>query len=279
MRPRASHCCAANWAANGCCASPYAQYTEETQSELAIVRAAAEAHARYGPGCITTYIVSKCESVSDMLEVNLMLKEAGLYRPAEPAAAPIMVVPLFETIGDLQNAPEVMSAWFELPEIRKAAAAPRLSGSDGRLFGFEQGRRLSDLGWSLQSGHPRARPVFEEARSDADLPWPRRRGGRGGGSSFAPSAPSRRERCGAASASPNRAKSSPPSTARRESAAANLEAITAATLLASLEPASVSEDRRVARSPPPWTPSPRTPSAPIAGWSTRPMASRPSSAR
>ena len=58
--------------------SPYSQYTEETQSELAIVRAAAQAHARFGAGCITTYNISKCESVSDMLEVNLMLKEAGL---------------------------------------------------------------------------------------------------------------------------------------------------------------------------------------------------------
>ena len=42
--------------------SPYSQYTEETQSELAIVRAAAAAHARFGVGCITTYSISKCES-------------------------------------------------------------------------------------------------------------------------------------------------------------------------------------------------------------------------
>ena len=64
-------------------ASPFATYSEETASELAIVRAAAEAHARYGPASITTYIVSKCESVSDLLEVNVLLKEAGLYRPAD----------------------------------------------------------------------------------------------------------------------------------------------------------------------------------------------------
>ena len=55
-------------------------YSDETLSELAIVRAAAEAHRAYGPACITTYIISKCESVSDLLEVNILLKEAGLYR-------------------------------------------------------------------------------------------------------------------------------------------------------------------------------------------------------
>ncbi len=62
-------------------ASPFSQYTDETHSELAIVLAAAQAHERYGKACITRYIISKCESVSDMLEVNVLLKEAGLYRP------------------------------------------------------------------------------------------------------------------------------------------------------------------------------------------------------
>src|SRR6185437_13964482 len=64
-------------------ASPFATYAEETQSELAIVRAAAQAHERYGRASITAYIISKCESVSDMLEVNVLLKEAGLYRVAD----------------------------------------------------------------------------------------------------------------------------------------------------------------------------------------------------
>ncbi len=44
------------------------------------MRAAAEAHQRYGAECIRFYIISKCESVSDLLEVNVLLKEAGLYR-------------------------------------------------------------------------------------------------------------------------------------------------------------------------------------------------------
>ncbi len=129
--------------------SPYSQYSEETQSELAIVRAAAQAHARLGAACITTYNISKCESVSDMLEVNLMLKEAGLYRPADPAAAPIMVVPLFETIADLQNAPAVMQAWFELPEIRKVA---RRRGYQEVMVGYsdsnKDGGYLTSV-WSL----------------------------------------------------------------------------------------------------------------------------------
>jgi len=31
----------------------------------------------YGPECITTYIISKCDSVSDLLEVNILLRKQG----------------------------------------------------------------------------------------------------------------------------------------------------------------------------------------------------------
>jgi phosphoenolpyruvate carboxylase len=76
-------------------ASPYSSYSAEATSELAIVRATAEVHALYGSECVNTYIVSKCESVSDLLEVYILLKEAGLYRVRESPRSPIMAVPLF----------------------------------------------------------------------------------------------------------------------------------------------------------------------------------------
>jgi phosphoenolpyruvate carboxylase len=228
--------------------SPYSQYTKETQSELAIVRAAATAHTRFGPGCITTYNISKCESVSDMLEVNLMLKEAGLYRPADPAAAQIMVVPLFETIGDLQQAPDVMRAWLALPEIRKVA---RRRGYQEVMVGYsdsnKDGGYLTSV-WSLNRATRALARVFEEAQVRMQI-FHGRGGavGRGGGSSF------------------GAIRAQPPGTVQGririteqgeviaakygtpESAAANLEAITAATLLASLEPTSVAEEEKVAR--------------------------------
>lgn len=224
-------------------ASPFARYSDETQSELAIVRAAAQAHEQYGRACITTYIISKCESVSDLLEVNLLLKEAGLYRPAEPGNAAIMVVPLFETIGDLQGAPQVMSAWLSLPEVR--AAAER-RGYQEVMVGYsdsnKDGGYLTSV-WSLNQATRALARVFEESRTAMQI-FHGRGGavGRGGGSSFA-----------AIRAQPHgtvqgririteqgeviAAKYGTP-----ESAAANLEAITSATLLASLEPAAASAE-------------------------------------
>src|SRR3546814_16578910 len=91
----------------------FAEYSEETTSELDIINAAADAHRAYGPQCIPVYNISKAESVSDMLEVNILLKEAGLWRTGVDGAPPqahIMVAPLLETITDLKAPPTTQAA-------------------------------------------------------------------------------------------------------------------------------------------------------------------------
>jgi len=55
--------------------------------------------------------VSKAASVCDLLEVDVLLKEAGLYTPGDPPTVDLMAVPLFETIEDLCAGPAVMAAW------------------------------------------------------------------------------------------------------------------------------------------------------------------------
>ena len=220
--------------------SPYAEYADETRSELAIVHAAAEAHARYGPQSITTYIISKAESVSDLLEVNILLKEAGLYRPGDPPKAAIMAVPLFETIGDLERAPQVMRAWFALPEV---AAVTVARGYQEVMVGYsdsnKDGGYLTSV-WSLHQASRVLAPVFEEAGAAMQL-FHGRGGavGRGGGSSFAAI---RAQPAGTVQGRIRITEQGEVIAAKygtRESAAANLEAITSATLLASLESGAV----------------------------------------
>ncbi|SDA25773.1 phosphoenolpyruvate carboxylase [Sphingomonas sp. NFR15] len=221
--------------------SPFADYSDETQSELAIVRAAAEAHAKYGPGCITNYIVSMAQSVSDLLEINVLLKEVGLYRPGESPSAAIMAVPLFETIGDLEAAPAIMTEWFALPE---AGAIARARGFQEVMIGYsdsnKDGGYLTST-WSLSKASTALKAVFEKAGVGMQL-FHGRGGavGRGGGSSFA-----------AIRAQPDgtvqgririteQGEVIAGKYGTRESAMVNLEAMTAATLLATLEPVSVS---------------------------------------
>ena len=131
----------AELASNRPLGSRYSEYSEETASELAIVQAAAEAHQTYGPACISHYIISKAESVSDLLEVNLLLKEAGLWRAGKdggPARAAIMAVPLFETIADLEAAPKIMGAYFGLPEI---AGVVRERGHQEVMIGYSDSNK------------------------------------------------------------------------------------------------------------------------------------------
>jgi phosphoenolpyruvate carboxylase len=217
-------------------ASPFAAYADETASELAIVHAAAEAHARYGAASITAYIVSKCESVSDLLEVNVLLKEAGLYRPPRAADAPIMVVPLFETIGDLVNAPRIMQEWLSTKEV---TAAARSRGYQEVMVGYsdsnKDGGYLTSV-WSLHQATLALARVFDDAQVAMQV-FHGRGGavGRGGGSSFAAI---RAQPAGTVQGRIRITEQGEVIAAKygtRESTASNLAAMTAATLLASLE--------------------------------------------
>ncbi|MEY2919459.1 MAG: hypothetical protein RL261_764, partial [Pseudomonadota bacterium] len=94
--------------------SPYIEYSAETRSELAILQTAAQMQQRYGAACIPNYVISKCDGVSDVLEVVMLLREVGLYRAAD-AHLGCNVIPLFETIADLRNAAGAMDALLSIP--------------------------------------------------------------------------------------------------------------------------------------------------------------------
>jgi phosphoenolpyruvate carboxylase len=105
-------------------ATSFITYSEQTQSELAIVRAAAHAHKLFGAKVIQQYVISKAQSFSDMLEVALLLKEVGLYRPPsgvnEMPTLAIRIVPLFETIDDLRRADQIMTTAYRHSIYRAA---------------------------------------------------------------------------------------------------------------------------------------------------------------
>src|SRR3546814_7010336 len=91
-------------------AAPWHAWSEETAGELAIVHAAADIRRRLGPDTICQWIISMAQDLSDLLEVHVLAREAGLWRSgAEAGTANLMVVPLFETIDDLGRAPDIMT--------------------------------------------------------------------------------------------------------------------------------------------------------------------------
>ncbi|MDF5720326.1 MAG: phosphoenolpyruvate carboxylase [Rhizonema sp. PD37] len=93
---------------------PFSEKTNDVIETLRVVRSLQQ---EFGSNICQTYIISMCREVSDVLEVLLLIKEAGLYDPGT-AHGTIQVVPLFETVEDLQRSKSVMRHLFELPLYR-----------------------------------------------------------------------------------------------------------------------------------------------------------------
>ena len=101
-----------------------AELSELARKELDICAAAARAVQVFGPHAVPNYIISMCQSVSDMLEAAVLLKEAGLLDASGVEAySPVSIVPLFETIDDLQRGSSILEAALDLPLYRSLVAA------------------------------------------------------------------------------------------------------------------------------------------------------------
>ena len=101
-----------------------AELSELARGELGVLGAAAHAVARYGPAAVPNYIISMCQSVSDVLEAAILLKEAGLLDASGPEPyCPVGISPLFETIDDLHNGAAILHAMLELPIYRALVSA------------------------------------------------------------------------------------------------------------------------------------------------------------
>jgi phosphoenolpyruvate carboxylase len=101
-----------------------AELSDLARKELDIMAAACRAVRVFGPRAVPNYIISMCQSVSDMLEAAVLLKEAGLFAVSvEHVYCPIGIVPLFETIDDLQRGAAILEAVLELPLYRAVVHA------------------------------------------------------------------------------------------------------------------------------------------------------------
>ncbi|MGJ4954272.1 phosphoenolpyruvate carboxylase [Bradyrhizobium sp. HKCCYLRH2015] len=164
--------------------SQFVKYSDETVGELALFRAAAEAHATFGADVIPQCIISMCKGMSDMLEVALLLKEVGLIDPSGRCA--VNIVPLFETIEDLQASSGIMDRMLALHDYR------RLVDSRGAvqevMLGYSDSNKDGGFvtsGWELYKAEIGLVDIFE--RHGIRLRLFHGRGGsvgRGGGPSY-----------------------------------------------------------------------------------------------
>jgi phosphoenolpyruvate carboxylase len=169
-----------------------AVYTDKTQGELATFEAAREALARFGREALRHYIISHTESVSDLLEVALLLKETGLLRGTLDgyATSDLIIVPLFETIGDLRIAPTIMREFFALRGVR--GLVDRSGGEQDIMLGYSDSNKDGGMftsSWELYRAEIALVELFDELRTAGPITLRLFHGrggtvGRGGGPSY-----------------------------------------------------------------------------------------------
>ncbi|MEO1266125.1 MAG: phosphoenolpyruvate carboxylase, partial [Pseudomonadota bacterium] len=159
-------------------------YAEDTERERAILATAQQARRKLGDLAITTSIISNAESVSDLLELAVLLKEAGLVT-AEGESA-LDIVPLFETIEDLRNCIGIMDRALSLPAYRRLVDSR--GGVQEIMLGYSDSNKDGGYltsGWELYKAEVNLIELFK--KHGVRLRLFHGRGGtvgRGGGPSF-----------------------------------------------------------------------------------------------
>lgn len=159
-------------------------YGDETSSELDILHEAAAARADLGERAITTSIVSNTRSVSDILELAVLLKQVNLVSPEGQCT--IHIVPLFETIEDLRNCIAIMDQLLSIPAYRLLVDS--FGGVQEVMLGYSDSNKDGGFvtsGWELYKAQTGLIELF--ARHQVKLRLFHGRGGtvgRGGGPSY-----------------------------------------------------------------------------------------------
>jgi phosphoenolpyruvate carboxylase len=174
-----------------------ASYSDWTRSELSIFETALRMRQRYGANAIRHYIISHTETVSDLLEVLLLQKEVGLMRGlladtdaptlaagaaslppegarpglgrpcASPAVCDLIVVPLFETIEDLQQSATIMREYYALPGVANMVqrGGPDQYGEQDVMLGYSDSNKDGGIftsNWSLYKAELALVDLFEQ---------------------------------------------------------------------------------------------------------------------
>jgi len=159
-------------------------YSEEAEKELGIFKMAKKIKDRYGNGAIRNSIISNAQSASDLLELAVILKQANLVSPEGETT--MHLIPLFETIGDLQACPEIMDRLLSIPQYRRLVDS--MGGVQEIMLGYSDSNKDGGFitsGWELYKAEIKLIELFR--KHGVKLRLFHGRGGtvgRGGGPSY-----------------------------------------------------------------------------------------------
>ena len=153
---------------------PSASAGPDADAVLSCFRVLAAHLAQYGADGVGALIISMTRRLSDLLAVYLLAREAGLTRmlPEGPVCV-LPVVPLFETLDDLETAPAILQAFLEGAMTRRSLEF--LSWNWGReklpltqqvMVGYSDSNKDSGIvasQWALQKAQSRLAALGREA--------------------------------------------------------------------------------------------------------------------
>lgn len=97
--------------------------TEEAGKVISVYKVIEGHVSKYGVAGIGSFIVSMTRSLSDLLVVYMLQREAGLIKRTEEGLVSVIpVVPLLETIEDLENGPEILEQFLSHPFTKRSLA-------------------------------------------------------------------------------------------------------------------------------------------------------------
>ena len=166
-------------------ASPTGKLSSEGRRTLAVFQAIAYCRRKFGKRAIGPYIVSMTGGPDDILSVLLLARWGDLSGRA--GQIPLDVVPLFETVEDLENAPHIMEQLF-LDDVY-AAHLKKRGSRQMIMVGYSDSNKdggLASARWALQRAQAALVAVLD--RAGVELTLFHGRGGtisRGGGKTYA----------------------------------------------------------------------------------------------
>ncbi|HEU5186420.1 MAG TPA: phosphoenolpyruvate carboxylase, partial [Gemmatimonadaceae bacterium] len=158
---------------------------DDTRRTLDVFRVMRQIQDELGADAARTYIISMARGTEDLLRVLLLAREAGLVDLAgDPPESRLDVVPLFETLDDLNRAPDVVRSLLEDPVYRRQLEAR--ARHQEIMIGYSDSAKDAGLlpaSWALYRAQEALAEIADSSGIDVTL-FHGRGGtvGRGGGS-------------------------------------------------------------------------------------------------
>ncbi|MCX7900162.1 MAG: phosphoenolpyruvate carboxylase, partial [Methylocystis sp.] len=145
-----------------------AKLSNEARDTIEMFEIVADLRAKLDREAFGNFILSMTHSVADILGAYVLAKEAGLFSADSNGAFCVMpIVPLFETIEDLRDAPEIMRDYLSLPLVKRSLQ--RQSNMQEVMIGYSDSNKDGGFfpsNWELYKAQARLTKIGEEAGVD-----------------------------------------------------------------------------------------------------------------